>query len=156
MAPEDLYLQMVCAEDCPAGIYFIIDEGGMEQLMAKEYVFTGSDGGAVPGLSEYGHPRSTATFAKKLRHYAIDRGVLSLQSAILSMTSRPAEKLGIKERGKIVPGYYADLCVIDPATLQARADYQQPFTAKAYGMFSSTGPSKSQTARSQDSSRDAR
>ncbi|MHB9098153.1 MAG: amidohydrolase family protein [Syntrophales bacterium] len=71
---------------------------------------------------------------KDYRHEHLDdiardekkKGILSLQSAILSMTSRPAEKFGIKERGKIVPGYYADLCVIDPATLRAPATYEQP------------------------------
>jgi N-acyl-D-amino-acid deacylase len=124
--PDDLYVEMVCAEDCPAGIFFVINEGAMKQLMSREYVFTGSDGCAVPEQASYGHPRSTATFAKKLRVYAMDEKVMSLQSAILSMTSRPAEKFGIKERGKIVPGYYADLCVIDTANLKAPATYDNP------------------------------
>jgi N-acyl-D-aspartate/D-glutamate deacylase len=122
----DLYVEMVCSEDCPSGIYEVIDEGAMEKLMAKEYVFTGSDGCAVPELAMYSHPRSTATFAKKLKHFALEKGVLTLQNAILSMTSRPAEKFGIRERGKIIPGYYADLCVIDPATLAAPATYEKP------------------------------
>ncbi|MDD4996567.1 MAG: amidohydrolase family protein [Syntrophales bacterium] len=126
MAPEDLYAEMACNENCPSGLYFTIAEEAMEKLMAKEYVFTGSDGCAVPVQSMYGHPRATATFSKKLKVYALEKGVLSLQSAILSMTSRPAEKFGIKERGKIVPGYYADLCVIDPASLRAPATYNNP------------------------------
>jgi N-acyl-D-amino-acid deacylase len=122
----DLYVEMVCVENCPGGIFFVIDEGAMKQLMSREYVFTGSDGCAVPDQASYGHPRSTSTFAKKLRVFAMDEGVMSLQSAILSMTSRPAEKFGIKERGKIVPGYYADLCVIDTANLKAPATYENP------------------------------
>jgi len=125
-APEDLYVEMVCVEECPGGIYFVIDEEAMKQLMSKEYVFTGSDGCAVPDQASNGHPRATATFAKKLREFAMDQGVLNLQSAILSMTSRPAEKFGIKERGKIVPGYYADLCMIDTANLRAPAGYENP------------------------------
>ena len=95
------------------------------KIRVKEYVFTGSDGCAVPELAMYSQPRSTATFAMKLKHFALEKGVLTLQNAILSMTSRPAEKFGIRERGKIIPGYYADLCVIDPATLAAPATYEK-------------------------------
>lgn len=126
MTPEDLYAEMVCNENCPSGIYFTLAEEAMEKLMAREYIFTGSDGSAVPEQSMYGHPRSTATFALKLKHFALEKGIMSLQNAILSMTSRPAEKFGIRERGKIVPGYYADLCVIDLATLAAPATYDNP------------------------------
>ncbi|MHB8772168.1 MAG: N-acyl-D-amino-acid deacylase family protein [Syntrophales bacterium] len=128
MTPRDLYAEMVCGADCPSGIYFTIDEGAMEKLMAKEYIFTGSDGSAVPEQAMNGHPRSTATFAKKLKVYAPKEGngIMSLRSAILSMTVRPAEKFGIRERGKIVPGYYADVCVIDTESLKAPATYQNP------------------------------
>ncbi len=122
----DLYVEMVCTQHSPAGIFFVIDEEAMKQLMAKEYVFTGSDGCAVPERASYGHPRTTSSFVKKLKIFALEERVLSLQDAILSMTSRPAEKFGMRGRGKIMPDYYADVCVFSPAALEAPATYQQP------------------------------
>lgn len=122
----EIYVEMVCGENPPAGIFFVIDEGALRQLMAKEYVFTGSDGCAVPEQASYGHPRTTSSFVKKLKVFALEEGVLSLQSALLSMTSRPAEKFGIRQRGKILPEYYADVCVFDPAALEAPATYLEP------------------------------
>jgi N-acyl-D-amino-acid deacylase len=122
----DLYVDMVCVEEPPGGIYFYIDETCMETLMVSEFIFTGSDGAAMPQQSEYGHPRSTGTFARKLGWYAMKKGLMSVQDAILSMTSRPAEKFGLKERGKILKGYFADITVIDPARYQDQATYRQP------------------------------
>lgn len=122
----DIYLEMVSTDSPPSGLYFFIDQGAMEMLMPKEYVFTGSDGAAVPDQTNISHPRFTATFALKLKEYALRRGLLTLQNAILSMTARPAEKFRLAGRGKILPDYYADVCVIDPATLSAPASYTQP------------------------------
>lgn len=125
-SPAEVYLEMVSADSPPTGLYFFIHEAAMELFMTKPYVFTGSDGGAVPEPNSYPHPRSTATFARKLKVYALDRGLLTLQNAILSMTSRPAEKFRLACRGKLLPGYFADVCVIDPSTLDAPATYLNP------------------------------
>ncbi len=111
----------------PLGIYFMIDETAMKAMMRSELIFTGSDGLTAPDQGSYGHPRSAGTFARKLRFYAMDCGIMTLQNAILSMTSRPAEKFGLKERGKITPGFFADIAVIDLARLRDKADYQNPF-----------------------------
>ena len=129
-SPSDIYLEMVSTDSPPTGLYYFIHEGAMEMFMTKPYVFTGSDGGAAPVASAYPHPRSTATFARKLKVYAkvdtMEPGLLTPQNAILSMTSRPAEKFRLTGRGKLLPGYYADICVIDPATLDAPATYLNP------------------------------
>lgn len=126
LAPEELFLEMVCVESPPSGIFFLMDEAAMEKLMPSKFIFSGSDGSAVPDQNSNGHPRTTGTFAKKLRVYAMDRRLLSLQDAILSMTSLPADKFGLKDRGRIAPGYFADVVVIDPNSLRDRSTYSQP------------------------------
>ena len=127
LSPADLFLAMVCADQVPGGTFFFIDETAMEKLMHSEFIFTASDSGSVPEQKEQGHPRGTGTFARKLRVYAMDRGLLTLQQAILSMTSRPSEKFGLKGRGKIASGYFADIAVIDPVRLRDLSTYDQPF-----------------------------
>ena len=126
LSPADLFLEVVCTEEVPSGIFFFIDETAMEKLMPSEFIFTGADTGAVPEQNQQGHPRGTGTFARKLRVYAMDRGLMSLQQAILSMTSRPAEKFGLMGRGKIASGYFADIAVIDPVQLRDLSTYDQP------------------------------
>jgi N-acyl-D-aspartate/D-glutamate deacylase len=126
LTPEELFVEMVCVESPPAGIFFFMDEAGTERLMPSPFIFTASDGAAVPDQNAHAHPRTTGTFARKLRVYAMDRKLMSLQEAILSMTSRPAEKFGLKERGRIAPDYFADVAVIDPARLRDRSTYSQP------------------------------
>ena len=91
--------------------------------MKKEYVFTGSDGlstiRAMNTLKKRDHPRAYGTFAKKIHTYVFDEKIISLNHAIMSMTSRPAKKFKMKERGELKVGNYADIAVID---LQAYRD----------------------------------
>ena len=127
LSPAELFLEIVCTDKVSGGIFFFTDETSMEKLMKSEYIFTASDSGSMPEQTKAEHPRWTGTFARKLRVYAMDRGLLTLQQAILSMTSRPAEKFGLKGRGKIAAGYYADIAVIDPVQLRDISTYQTPY-----------------------------
>ena len=80
---------------------------------------TGSDG------SE-GHPRKYGTFPMKLRKYVFDEHIISLPFAIRSSTSLTAQTLGLKDRGLLKTGYYADIVVFDPKTINQRATYENP------------------------------
>ena len=98
---------------------FNMKETDIEAFMRQPWVMTCSDG------SE-GHPRKFGTFPRKLREYVYNRHVLSLEFAVRSSTSLTAETLGLKERGLLKPGYFADVLVFDPQSFNERATYQSP------------------------------
>ncbi len=73
-----------------------------------------------------GHPRGFGAFTKVLRHYVREQQVLTLEEAIRKMTSMGAAHSGIKKRGLIKEGYYADLVLLDPDTVSDRASLTEP------------------------------
>ena len=101
----------------------ILSQEDLEGIIRKDYVATGSDGdypyfgAATDPMGITQHVRTYASFSTKLRRYALDRGVVSLQHAIRSFTGLPAEILGWSDRGLIRKGYWADIAVFDPAGL---------------------------------------
>jgi N-acyl-D-aspartate/D-glutamate deacylase len=101
---------------------FNMKDADIEAFMRQPWVMTCSDG------SE-GHPRKYGTFPRKLRLYVFDKPdkpVVSLPFAIRSNTSLPAETLGLKDRGLLKQGYFADILVFDPKTIRDQATYESP------------------------------
>ncbi len=98
---------------------FNMKDADIEAFMRQPWVMTCSDG------SE-GHPRKYGTFPRKLRLYVFDKPVISLPFAIRSSTYLPAQTLGLKDRGLLKPGYFADVLVFDPATFRDQATYESP------------------------------
>ena len=74
----------------------------------------------IGSLSGYGWA------ARFLQYYVRDRGVLSLAEGLAKLTSIPAERLGLKERGRLTPGYHADICVFDPAHIASNVTARNP------------------------------
>lgn len=72
------------------------------------------------------HPRSVGSFPRVLGRYARDKGVISMGEAIRKMTSLPAKRLGLPDRGLVAPGYWADLVVFDPDKIEDKATYESP------------------------------
>ena len=72
------------------------------------------------------HPRLYGSFPRKIKKYVIDKELLSLNQVIKSMTSVPAKKFGIKKRGVLKVGNYADIAIIDLGNLTDRATYSNP------------------------------
>lgn len=106
---------------------FSMDEVDMEAFAARPWVATASDAGiALPADGPSTHARYYGTFPRKIRHYALDRGVLSLEDAIRSMTSLPAQIMGIRDRGLLREGNWADVVVFDPARIRDAATFVQP------------------------------
>jgi N-acyl-D-amino-acid deacylase len=64
--------------------------------------------------------------ARKIRRFVLDRGVISMPFAIRSMTSLPAQIMGLKDRGLLRPGYWADVVVIDPELVADKATFTEP------------------------------
>ena len=90
---------------------FSMSEADVENYAAQPWVATASDGGiAWPGDGPV-HPRFYGTFPRKIRHYALTAGALSVESAVRAQTSLPARIMGLADRGEIREGYWADLVV---------------------------------------------
>lgn len=98
---------------------FNMEESDIRNFMRQPWVMTCSDGSP-------GHPRKYGTFPRKLRRYVFDEHVITLPFAIRSMTSLPAVTLGLKDRGLLKPGYFADVVVFDPKTIRALSTYKEP------------------------------
>ncbi len=105
---------------------FSMSEEDVERYAAQPWVATASDGGIA--LPEDGsvHPRFYGTFPRKIRHYALTVGALSLEDAVRSQTSLPARIMGLEDRGQIHEGYWADLVVFDLETIADRATFFEP------------------------------
>jgi N-acyl-D-aspartate/D-glutamate deacylase len=73
------------------------------------------------------HPRCFGTFSRVLGRYVRDQKVLSLENAIKKMTSKPAKKVNLKDRGVLKKGSWADVVVFDPKTIIDKADFDNPY-----------------------------
>lgn len=103
---------------------FSLSEIDIDLIAAKNWAATASDAGiALPG-DKFTHPRFYGTFPRKIRRYAMERGVLSLEDAVRSATTLPAQILGLTDRGAIREGMIADVLVFDPATLRDKSEAQ--------------------------------
>jgi N-acyl-D-amino-acid deacylase len=108
----------------PAGaVYFEMDEDDVRRILSFRETMIGSDG--IPDDS-HPHPRLWGTFPRVLGHYVRDVGLLTLPEAIRRMTGLPAERYRLKDRGRLLPGCWADLVLFDPATVIDRATFENP------------------------------
>ena len=87
---------------------------------------TASDGDLVPWQEGVPHPRSYGTFPRKIRTYVLEEGVVTLEEAIRSMTSLPAQVFRMGDRGILEPGKVADIAVFDLARIRDRATFTEP------------------------------
>jgi N-acyl-D-amino-acid deacylase len=108
----------------PAGaIYFQMSEDDVQKALAHPMAMIGSDG--LP-LDKHPHPRLWGTFPRVLGHYSRDLKLFPLEDAVRRMTSASARNFGLSKRGLVREGYYADLCVFDPATVADTATFEAP------------------------------
>lgn len=105
-------------------IHFIIDESDIETNLRHPRMLVGSDG--IPVLKGNPHPRLYGTMPRVLSRYVRERKVLTLEEAIRRMTSASCERFGLVDRGLVKEGYFADLVLFDPDTVEDLATYQQP------------------------------
>jgi dihydroorotase/N-acyl-D-amino-acid deacylase len=107
-------------------VYHAISEEDVERIMRYPFTMIASDGGIPVFGQETPHPRSYGTFARVLGRYVRERRVLTLEEAVRKMTSLPAARLKLWDRGLLRPGMKADLVVFDPAAIGDRADFANP------------------------------
>lgn len=121
----ELVIELHGKGDC-AAIFHSYDEGDVERFLQSALGMIGSDGSlAVPGVGAP-HPRAYGTYPRVLGRYVRERGVLSLEEAVRKMTSFPASRLGLHDRGLIREGMAADVVVFDPERIIDRATYTDP------------------------------
>ena len=102
---------------------FTMSEDNLRTVLSHPLVMVGTDGHLEPFGKFATHPRNYGTFPKVLGRYVRDEGVLELPEAIRKMTSMPAERFGLKGRGRLCPGAFADVVVFDPATVCDNATF---------------------------------
>ncbi len=106
---------------------FSMSEADVEAYAARPWVATASDGGiALPEDGPAVHARYYGTFPRKIRWLALERGVISVEDAVRSMTSLPAQILGLRDRGMIREGFAADIVVFDLDRIRDRATFTEP------------------------------
>ncbi len=136
MAAERGITPHVLAQQLSPGgaIYFAMSDVDLDRILAHPLTMVGSDG-LVPHPAGDGsqtgqpHPRLWGTFARVLGHYARDRKLLSLETAVHKMTGLPARRFGLHGRGLLQVGAAADVTVFNPLTVQDQATYANPTAA---------------------------
>jgi N-acyl-D-amino-acid deacylase len=119
IAPEALAAQLQ-----PGGaIYFAMDEADVERILAHPLTMIGSDG--LPH-DQRPHPRLWGSFPRVLAHYARERALFSLETALHKMTGLTARRFRLADRGLIAPGAFADLTLFDAERVADQARFDDP------------------------------
>jgi N-acyl-D-aspartate/D-glutamate deacylase len=111
-------------------VTFSMSEDDVRTALAHPLVSMGTDSGAraEDGIysQEKSHPRAWGSAARILGKYVRDEKVLSLEEAVRKMTSLPASRMGLADRGILRPGMVADVATFDPVTVRERSTYADP------------------------------
>ncbi len=110
-------------ENTPSVIMFGMDEADVSRVVADDHCMLGSDGLPSEGKP---HPRLYGTMARALQKYVREDGLMPLEEAVRKMTSLPAKKHRLHQRGVLHPGWFADIVVFDQATIEDVATYAEP------------------------------
>jgi len=126
----DALLEIVARDPGQGVAYFIIDEDNVRLGLQQPWVSVGSDAMAhraePPFSDDATHPRTYGTFARVLGHYCRDEGLFPLTEGVRRMTSLPADNFGLRDRGRLVEGAFADIAVFDADTISDTATYEDP------------------------------
>ena len=111
-------------------VYFLMSEDNVRKQIKLPWVSFGADASSMATegvfLKTSTHPRSYGNVARLLGKYVRDEHVIPLEEAVRKLTSLPATTLRIKERGKLASGYFADVVVFDPKTVNEHGTYEKP------------------------------
>ncbi|MEQ9452134.1 MAG: D-aminoacylase [Pseudomonadales bacterium] len=129
--PHETAIDLVIADGSRVQVvYFLMSAENVAEIIAQPWVTFGSDAGSYTAagvfLKQGTHPRAYGNFARVLGKYSRDEGRLSLNQAIHRLSYLPARRFKLSDRGALKPGYYADVAIFDPATIQDHATYARP------------------------------
>jgi N-acyl-D-amino-acid deacylase len=107
-------------------VFFSINEEDLRRIMRYPFNMFASDAGIARFGSGVPHPRSYGTNARVLGTYVRELKIISLEEAIRRMTSLPAQKFNLRDRGLLREGFAADILILDPATVDDKSTFAQP------------------------------
>lgn len=113
-------------EGSPSCIFHALRPEDVSKIVCSEHSMIASDGGVVTSRQGVVHPRNYGTFPRVIREFVRERGLMTLEEAVRKMTSLPARKFGISDRGVIAVGMRADLVLFDPQAIADRATFDDP------------------------------
>jgi len=130
-SPEDTLMDFVLADKAQTGaIYFMASEEDLRAGLSQPWTSIGLDAGEMsldgPLYEPHTHPRAMGSMPRFLGRYVRDEHLLSLEAAIRKITSLPAQREHLENRGLLKPGYFADIAIFDPATVIDHATYTKP------------------------------
>ena len=129
VSPQEAAIELVVEDGTRVGVaYFLMSEDNLRREVALPWMSFGSDEAAPAPegdfLKSHNHPRAYGNFARVLAKYVRDEHRLTLADAIRKLSGAPAQNLSLTDRGLLKPGYYADVVVFDPATIQDHATFE--------------------------------
>ena len=129
--PAETAIDLMIEDNSRVGVsYFMMSENNVRRKVAQPWMSFGSDAGAPAAegvfLKSNTHPRAYGTFARVLGKYSREEGVIPLHEAIRRMTSLPATNIGIRGRGLLAEGQYADVVVFDTEDITDHATFEEP------------------------------
>jgi N-acyl-D-amino-acid deacylase len=130
-SPEDTAIDLVIEDGSRVGVaYFLMSEDNVRREIPLRWVSFGSDEAAPAPegvfLKSNAHPRAYGNFAKVFAKYVRDEHALKLEDAVRKLAALPARNLSLTDRGMLKSGYFADVVIFDPKTIQDHATFAQP------------------------------
>jgi len=120
----EFFLDTVTSEKTFGVVAFDVWEEDLDRLVRSPLAMIGTDSGFMDDLKVPNrHPRAYGSYPKILGEYVRERKLISWEEAVMKLCTRPHSKLGIKDRGIIRPGFFADIVLFNPATVNTEADY---------------------------------
>jgi len=130
-SPEDALMDFVIADSAQTGaLYFMASEEDIKTGLEQRWTSIGLDANEMsldgPIFEAHTHPRAFGSMPRFLGHYVRDQQLMPLETAIRKITSWPAQREHLENRGLLKPGYFADVTIFDPATIIDRATFVSP------------------------------
>ncbi len=140
--PEETAMDLVVEDGSRVDVvYFLMSEENVKKQIRVPYVSFDSDAGSIAPEGDFlkynPHPRAYGNFARLLGKYVRDEKVIPVHEAVYRLSGLPATNLKIRDRGFLREGYYADVVVFDPATIQDHATFEEPhqYSTGVYHVF---------------------
>lgn len=129
--PEETMIDLIVEDDSRIQVvYFSMSDENIAKKIAQPWMAFCSDAGSLATegvfVKKSTHPRAYGSFIRVLGKFSRDEKLLSLEEGIRRLTSFPAENLKLKKRGRLAPGYYADVVVFDPDRVKDNATFEKP------------------------------
>jgi N-acyl-D-amino-acid deacylase len=130
-SPEDTLMDFVLADNGQTGaLYFMASEQDIRTGLEQRWTSIGLDANEMsldgPNYEPHTHPRAFGSMPRFLGHYVRDEHLMPLETAIRKITSLPAQREHLQDRGLLKTGFYADITIFDPAKIIDRATFVQP------------------------------